>query len=183
MRTVRFFAVDEDLKTVLAAVEASMDLQYVTTRGFPRQTVDRYLKASDIPALSVADHESGGACQPYMVAPRGAELVPRRLTLVGGESIEAYDQFASDRVATLVAAGRWKPNVVLSGTFGTTHDSVDALRLVNLFRRETRKRFTRINAFWVGPAAMQAFEAGQRLAGAEQSPTLYDLRRVDCPGH
>jgi hypothetical protein len=177
MPTVRFFAVDEDLRAVLAAIEASMDLQYVTTRGFPRQTVDRYLRAADIPALSIATHESGGGCQPYLVAPRDAGLVPRRITLASGESVDAYDQFASDRVATLVAAGRWKPDVVLSGTFGTTHRSVDALRLVNLFRRETSKRFTRINAFWVGPAAERALDAGQRLAGAEQSPTLYDLRR------
>ena len=50
MMNVRFFAVDDDLRQVLAAVESRMDLQYVTTRGYPRQTVERYLRAADIPA-------------------------------------------------------------------------------------------------------------------------------------
>jgi hypothetical protein len=177
MMNVRFFAVDDDLRQVLAAVESRMDLQYVTTRGYPRQTVERYLRAADIPALSVATHESGGGCQPYLVGPRDATLVPRRLVLQDGTVVHAYDQFASDRVATLVAAGRWKPNVVLSGRFGTTHDSADSLRLVNAFRYQMKKTFTRINAFWVGPAALQAFEARQRLTGAEQSPAVYDLQR------
>ena len=177
MTAVRFFAVDDDLKQVLAAMESRMDLQYVTTCGFPRQAVECYFRAADIPALSVATHESGGACQPYLVGPRDAKLAPRRLVLEDGTAIHAYDQFASDRVATLVAAGRWKPNVVLSGSFDTTHDSADALRLVNSFRHQVKKAFTRINAFWVGPAALRAFEAGQRLAGAAQSPPLYDLQR------
>ena len=46
------------------------------------------------------------------------------------------------------------------------------------YRAVIKRRFTRINAFWVGPLALQGFRAGWRLTGAEQSPPEYDLGEI-----
>lgn len=178
MPTVNFFAAEQDLLDVLTRVEREIKLQYVASGLPPAYTVARYGKASEIPNLSVATHGSAAANTPYLVAASDAILVPRQVNLSNGISFDVYDQLANSGSATLVAGGVWGENVVLSGTFDTTHKTAEARRLVSVFAREIKRSFTKVRAFWVGPTALEALDCGARLAGAVQSPAQYDLRRT-----
>ena len=63
------------------------------------------------------------------------------------------------------------------GQIGTITGGAESLELFALVRKFVRKRFTRVQAYWVGPEAERMLDAGASLAISRKTPRGYHLRR------
>lgn len=178
MASIRFFALEEDVKMVLAEVESKNPLQYVETGVFPAASLGKlkvYENFFEISELGIATHESAVGCASFLVSARGLLIQPDFYILNNGTKSFAINELYNPEAVTFHAGGRWKKDIVLSGEIGTTHSTNGATKTLNAFRRVIKKRFKRVRAYWVGPKALEALREGQRLAIAEQTPREYDL--------
>ncbi len=71
----------------------------------------------------------------------------------------------------------WGDSVLLYGRFGTVSSHPDSVEILRELRRELRRRFDRIKAYYVGREAGQLLDRGARLTLAVQTPTTFDLSR------
>ena len=76
----------------------------------------------------------------------------------------------------LLPGARHESGAILYGRIATCSDSAASGKLFGLFKRAIGKRFRKINAFWVGPKAEEAWRQGARLTIGLASPQEYDLR-------
>ena len=178
MKTIRFYAIDDDLLDVLMEVEQRFDLQYVKAGTMPSSaglSMESYAKASEIPQLGRANHESASGCNAFLVFKKGSLIQRQAVTLEDGSEAFAINELLNQGAATLTPAGRWSDDVVLYGTFGSAHGTDDAKEILGAFEKALRRRFTKVKAYWLGPKALRALEEGKRLTLAAQTPRDFDL--------
>lgn len=175
MKQIRFFAVDDDLITVLAEVEQERNLQYVKAGVFPSVPAENYHSAEELPQISIATDDSAVNCDSFLVADSSTVIRPRSISLQSGRTNFCVDQLDNPDTVVLTPAGRWADVAVLYGTIATTSDSESSLKLVKAFEHTIKKHFTKVKAFWVGPNALKWLQEGKRLTIAIQSPKDFDL--------
>lgn len=178
MKTVRFFAIDDDILGALKEIEQGIALKYVKAGVFRMPeggALEVFESASEIPRLGYASHESASGCESFLVCKRDASIQKQRVTFDDGVDGFAINELLNQDAVTLTPAGLWMDNVVLYGTLGSAHGTEDATKLLKAFEKSLKRRFTKVKAFWVGPKALKALEEGKRLALAAQSPTDFDL--------
>ena len=178
MKVIRFFAVNDDIKEVLSEVETIMDLQYITAKGYPNTTVERYISGLEIPDIGYATHESASSSQPFLVAARDLIVKPRQVALNAGGSAISFDELLNQDAVTFTPSGRWGSDIVLYGTIGTAHGTEASMKIIKTFEQVFKKRFKKIKAFWVGPKALEELHDGKRLTIAAQSPKDFDLTQT-----
>lgn len=115
----------------------------------------------------------------YLVTVRGAEPVGREIELDSGGIRYAFDQLINPDSIELLPGARHESGAILHGRIATCSDSAVSGRLFGFFKRAIGKRFRKINAFWVGPKAEDAWRQGARLTIGLASPQEYDL----CESH
>ncbi|HEU4653050.1 MAG TPA: hypothetical protein VFS47_03640 [Steroidobacteraceae bacterium] len=175
MKVVRFFASNGDVLEVLREIEKSADLQYVRAGILPASFIDRFERAQDIPNLGRATHESAISSESFLVADKTLTLLPRNVSHNDGTTSFCLDQLNNPDAAVFTPAGNWGTDTVLYGTMGTASDSPASIKVVKLFERAIKKKFTKIKAYWVGPTAFTLLTQGRRLTIAVQSPRELDL--------
>jgi hypothetical protein len=167
--------VKEDLLQVLEAVESNGNVEYVRTGGqltAPSLTVVGHGK--DIPNLGKATSETGNFCDTFLVCKSELEIVPRSLRVLGQERF-FIDQLYNPNTVTLTPAGMWNPEILLAGRVATASDSQESQKLLKRFHSAFRRRFVKIDAYWVGHRALEVLQSGKRLTDAVQSPSECDL--------
>lgn len=175
MKQIRFFAVDDDLTTVLGEVELSYKLQYIKAGVFSVPEYEMYKTWGGLPNLSVATDESAIGCESYVVAESTAAIHVRSIALSSGKTNFCIDQLDNPDTVTLTPAGRWDDDVILYGVVGTASDATPSVELIKLFEKAFKKHFKKVKAFWVGPTAYALLTAGKTLTISTQSPKEFAL--------
>lgn len=161
---------------MMAAAEGRVALTYVEGGGIADAPRHRSFESgAGLPDLGKARHESAGACSHYFVFPRGAVVNFRRIDHASGGVTIVVDQFLNPDTVEFSPGGLWRENVLLHGRVATGYRSPETDKLMNAYRWAIKRHFTRVRAFWVGPAAMELLRRGARLTAAEQCPREYDL--------
>lgn len=175
MKQVRFFAVDDDLISILNDIEQHLKLQYVDAGVFPAPSYNTYQKGVELPRLGVANDESSVGCKSYLVAESISFIQVRPVVLRDGRTNFCIDQLDNPDSVIFTPAGKWDDDVVLHGLVGTASDSLPSIRLTKAFEAAFRKHFKKVKAFWVGPHALELLKAGKTLTIAAQSPKEFSL--------
>lgn len=175
MNRIAFFALPEDIRTVVEVVDGRQRLAYRLMGLFSAPDQEIYDRGVDIPMLGKADTPSAITCASYLVSRSGAPTSARPIPQDDGSTAYAIDQLWNPDTVVFSPAGVWNGQIVLSGRVDATSDSPIALGLMKLFVSTITRRFTKVRAFHVGDKALTWLNAGKRLTGAEQSPTAFDL--------
>lgn len=178
MSQLHFFALKADLLPVLEAIDAARQLQYVLTGNFESPELMAVLSDAEIPGLGSADSDAAVSCASYLVCERRQSIEVRRVEGRNGRTRYCVDQLANPDTVTFTPAGLFSDEVVLCGRVATAYQTDRTRALMKLFSAAIKARFSKVNAFQVGPAAMAWLDAGKRLTMARQSPPDFDLRDV-----
>ena len=173
-----FHATAEDLLPVLVSVETKHAIVYTPFGHFYEPRVDHYHTARDLPTLfQPQPYESAVAGPTYLITEAGTEVVFEQLSRYEGRDRWSVDQLANPDSTVLRHGGLFKENILLQGEIRTAYKTTVAQRLQRAFDTAIRKHFVKIQAFYVGPAAVALLDSGCRLTAAEQCPPEFDLRR------
>lgn len=170
-----FYALSEDLVALVRAVEVEGALDYVETGVFSTRTVHRLTSALDIRRLGEATGDSAAHCDTYLVTLPGLPIETRRIELTAGGLRYAIDQLINPDTITFSPAGAHGKGLIIHGRAGTASDTAISSDLMKRFRKELRRQFRKVKAFYVGPEAYKAFLSGTRLTLSTQTPREFDL--------
>jgi len=175
MKRILFYALKEDLLPVLREFESANSLKYVRTGLFQTDNYRTIEHGEQIVDLGRATADSANLSESFLVCRRDA-LVRVRPVTGGAVQRFAVDQLWNPDTVILTPAGLWNNEVILNGRLGTISDHPSAQLLMRRFNGAIRKSFTKVNAFWVGPKALDYLKDGKRLTVAVQSSREFDLR-------
>jgi hypothetical protein len=178
MKRIPFFALKDDILSVLEAVERGGPLQYVRTGNQLRPDFETFLRGADIPNLGVANRETGSSCDSFLVTRTTVPIGIRSLKGANGLQRYLMDQLLNPDTVGLTPAGRWGEDIILEGIVGTASDSPASQELMRKFNSAFKKSFTKVQGRFVGPQALALFKAGKRLTQAAQSPPEFDLTPI-----
>lgn len=168
-----FFACGDDLRELLADVESRCPLKYTILDSRARGGATVFDRGDLIPHLGIATGDQSVSPVAYLVSDANEVPIARRT----GAS-EGFDQLMNPNTVEFRPGGEWANRTLISGRVATASDSEMSAKLMKLFRAAIKRRFTRVNAFAVGPRALALLDQGWRLTCAVQSPPLYDLHRL-----
>jgi len=175
MTQTLFYALAEDLAVLIKEVESVGSLHYLETGVFPAANVDRLKSALEIPQLGEATSDSGISSRAYLATLPSDSIELRRILLSSGNVAYAVDQLVNPDTVTFRPGGQRGVNSILHGMVGTVSDTDTSMNIMKRFRRAIRKRFRKVKAFYVGPAANEGLLQGMRLTQSLQSPPEFDL--------
>ncbi|HOX07365.1 MAG TPA: hypothetical protein PK280_13260 [Planctomycetota bacterium] len=177
LRQIHFFALKEDILPVLEVVEAQGALKYVLTGNFTKPGLEVYSCGAELPDLGRPTSGSATGCASFLVTGSATPVNVRPIEASDGTTRYCVDQLINSDVVGFSSGGLWSEDIVLPGRVSTVWDSDASQGLMKRFKAALRKRFTRVQAFLVGPAALKLLDAGKRLTSGAQCPREYDLRR------
>lgn len=173
-RGLHIYATKRDLIELIEPVEGQLEVRY-TERGHARHGEPKvYDSVTQLPDLGIATSESASTCRGYLVHDRRARLKVRP---VGTDGRFSIDQLENPDTVSFGPGGVLGDDILLFGRFATVELLEFSTQFMKAIRSSARKRFERIQAFYVGPEAAQMLDQGKRLTAAAQSPREYDLRR------
>ncbi len=179
MKSIHFFALNEDLLALLEIVESKGALKYTHMGNFPGHEIKDGPRVFDtgagIPNLGIAYADSSTTCERFLVCEQGMPIKLRCLKGVDGGERVCVDQLANADSVVFLSGGIRNEDIVLKGYIGTASDSKISQALMKRFHAAIKKTFSKVKAFYVGPKALTLLESGKRLTGSVQSPREYDL--------
>lgn len=174
---VSFFATKSDLESLLRAIESSRKLVFVKTGLFDSPSIEpiySLLTVSDLGCMNVGD-QNQSAC--YLAASREINIVVRPVPQRRGGVKYAVDQLANPLTIYFRTGGSFGEGILIAGHMGVASDNPFSIELFQLFYKEARRQFSKIQSSYVGKEAVELFDKGWRLTAYSKSPTLYDLKR------
>jgi hypothetical protein len=175
---VSFFALRDDLLSVLEEVESKSQPVYTLAKLYPSPTVRQFERASNITQLGIAAGEQTTLCDSYLITDAGLEIHSAEIRRWDGSVVYSVDQSLNPESVMLTAAGKWREGIIIAGNISSVSNTSISHAWMRKCRASIKRRFTRINAFWVGPSALQSWKSGCRLTIAQQSPPEYDLKEI-----
>ena len=175
MKQILFFALKDDLVSMIDAAEAIEALKYVRVGNYTNPEIQALNSALDIPDLGRASSGTASTSASYLVCKRDTPVNARPVATAGGASRFPVDQLVNPDSVVFTPAGIWTDEILLHGRLATVSDTAPAQELMKLFNSVVRKRFTKVRAFYVGPQALTWLQAGKRLTISDQSPREFDL--------
>lgn len=173
-KRISFFATKSDLERALSLME-KRPIRYALTGAFPTPELQVWNTYRELPDLGRADGPQTNLCATYLVADKDLKIAVGRVPQWDGGLMYFVDQQANPETITMTPAGCWGDSLVIAGVLGTASNSKASQSLMRLTAASIKKSFTRVHAYWVGPAALSLLRAGHRLTIAEQSHSEFDL--------
>ena len=175
MTQLQFFATKSDMETLLGTLEDRISLKYVAFGDSDGLGAVTYERGSDLPRLGYARSESAG--DHYLMVAKQESVVVRPVELRDGTKRYVVDQLANPKSVVLSPGGIWGDDVLLYGRFATVSEEREAQAIMRRASHALRKKFRRIRAAWVGPAAEICLDAGRRLTVSACASREFDLVR------
>jgi hypothetical protein len=172
-----FFALPDDLLGVFKQVEARRPVSFVLTGLFETAEFAVFHSGAELPTLRSAASRQSVECPTYLVMPASASVNVRPVPQRKGGVRYAIDQLDNPDTTTLTHGGLHTANVLISGRVATVSTTPIGRQLQAAFSNAIGKLFGRVNAFYVGPRAMELLRGGCRLTQNALSPAEYDLQR------
>ncbi|MET3493473.1 hypothetical protein [Variovorax boronicumulans] len=173
-----FFALPGDLLLVFDAVESKAAVSYTLAGIFDTPDVTSVHAGRALPSLRVPAAASSIDCATYLVMPADVAVQVRPIPTSLGATRFAIDQLLNPASVTLSHGGFDVNMTLISGRVATASDALQARRLQSAFANAIGRLFERVNAYWVGPMAMEHFQRGGRLTHNASSPSEYDLAQA-----
>lgn len=175
-RQIYFYALRDDILSVLNFVEEKTTIKYVTAGISNTRKLEAYDHGVDIPSLGHATSERGVSSTSFLVTKAN---VPVEFREVSGTGVTYLfvDQLINPDTVVLTPSGLWGEDTILSGRVATASNTSIARGLMKHFSSGFKKHFFRVKAFLVGRQAMEFLNTGKRLTIALQSPREFDLRK------
>jgi hypothetical protein len=169
-KQLHFFAEIEDIKQILASVEASDNIQYCEAGIFNSFDVPLYSSYTEMPSLGYVESGDWNHNKFYAVYPKGYEIKKREVPLKKGGINYAIYQDNNPPTIILKLGGIFKDGVMIAGSIGTISDDSFSINLFNKYRNLIKKSFTKIGTFYLGSNAKKKLENGWRLVTNDRSP-------------
>jgi hypothetical protein len=173
---LRFFATGEDLRPLFAAIETSLDLQYVECGLFDQECRPFFSSLSGLPGLGNAKTGDANGEAAYLVSLATAIVKVRIVPQRRGGTKYAVDQLVNPATIVVRPGGQYSDSALIGGMVGTIHKDPTAKGLYKAFSVKIRKNFTSVRGNWVGAFALRILESGGRLTDSISFPREYDLR-------
>jgi len=170
-----FFALPDDLFPVFEAVEGKTAVSYTLAGIFDTPDLSSVHTGQALPSLNLPASGSSVNCATYLVTPVDVAVQVRPIPTAFGPTRFAIDQLFNPVSVTLIHGGFDANLTLISGRVATASGVPQAVRLQSAFTNAIGKLFKRVNAYWVGPKAMEHFQRGGRLTHNASSPSEYDL--------
>jgi hypothetical protein len=177
-RRIGFFATGDDMAGLLSTFETSRPCQYTLCGLFLEREPKTARSHKEIPDLGIATHPTSAANPTYLVSLDGETIAIREVKQKAGGVRFAIDQLMNENTVALTPGGRYGNDVLLAGQIGTASTSPQSRALCKILANLVRQRFSKVNAFYLGSEALNAWKAGARLTIAVQSPPEFDLRKL-----
>jgi hypothetical protein len=174
-KQILFFALQEDILSVLEIVETGGPIKYARMGG-QFDTLKTFNAGAEIPQLGRASSDSSISCESFLVAHRETPIQLRFLEKVNNRQRFAVDQLLNPDTIALTPGGLWDEETVLNGRAATVSESQRSEDLMKRFQAAIKKNFRKIKTFYVGPQAYTLLEQGKRLTISAQSPREFDLK-------
>lgn len=169
-KSIHFFATNDDLSTVLDAVEARHQISYVECGLF-----DDPVRPSFSSFRSLPEPLAQGSSEQFLVLFRRSACNVRAVAQRRGGLKYAVDQQANPGTVALKPGSEFDGSVLVAGSVGTIHADEGAFRLMETFAAEFKQQFNPVKGIWVGPEAKRRLDIGARLTMAVGSPKECDL--------
>lgn len=185
MKSIRFYAVNNDLTEVIADVEKKFSLKYILMGVYSRDELDKlpiYNSGNDIPGLSHADYPDSSGCRSYLILKAEDQVKIRKIILKTGGEKYAVDQLFNPESIVLRHGGWWDSEHILFGTLSLVDSNAKSKTILSEFRKFIGKRFVKVNAFSVGFEALAELKKGTRLCVGVKSPVELDLKLSNPAG-
>ncbi|CAN5771384.1 hypothetical protein BH24ACI3_BH24ACI3_11780 [soil metagenome] len=181
-KEVAFFAIENDLDSVLETIEKEFDLKYVKSGSFEKREATIYSSFAEIPNLGFT--EAGdwvGSDHRFLVMPKNASVTLEAVSQESGGVLFFVDPEGNPDSIELTVNGIYtrKEGVIVAGRIATVSVSAFASSLYKSLSLKIKKRFERIGGYYVGQNAVERLKAGWRLVQIEKSPREYDLVYTD----
>mgnify|MGYP001199456022 CR=1 FL=1 len=177
-RETVFFAIEDDLFSILEAVEQEYEIEYVVMGRFETDDCKKYDTFKKIPKFGLTDHGDWVTSEHrYLIKAKDTALNIEEFMLSRGGVVYLIDQKLNTDTVVFVPNGVYTRNekVIVAGRLSTISDSKLSLAIYKPLSSKIRKKFDRIGAFYVGPKAKEKLKDGWRLVQSVKSPNEYDL--------
>ena len=172
------FATRGDVLALLGSVEETRAIQYVLVGLFDREPPIVATAAHEIENLGIAQSGDQNLVPAFLVQDPKSKVNVRRIPQRRGGVKYAIDQLKNPKSVVISAGGEYREEALIAGQIGTVSSDKDSLALLDVFAYELRKRFIKIQAYWVGKCAARALESGLRLTANITAPKEADLSRA-----
>jgi|SRR5882672_6636406 len=173
-----FFATADDLLPVFEIVESTSRLCYTATGLFETPRQESFVFGSTLPTLRQPAAEQSASCATYLVTPAEVAVNVRPVQQRAGGTLFAVDQLTNPDSVTFTHGGLFTSEILISGRIATVSSTVKAKVIQSVFSKAIGKLFSRVQSFYVGPAALELLLKGHRLTHSANSPREYDLVRA-----
>lgn len=173
-----FFAISDDLDSILKEVEKEFDIEYVEMGSFETNKAVRYFSFSEIANFGFTEYgDWAGPDHRYMIVRRNAAVRIREVAQLNGGVRFLVDPMKNPDSIELTTKGIYakKENVIVAGRTGMVSETSFASSMYKALSSKIKKKFKRIGVFYVGPKAEERLREGWRLVQIEKSPKKYDL--------
>src|ERR1700741_2067101 len=123
MKQIHFFALKEDIISVLGAAERSGQLKYVRMGQSTKDDFECYERGADIRNIGIASTDSASSGGSFLVANRETPINLRTVSTGRGGAVSLIDQLVNPDTVTFDPGGLWDGNIVISGRVATVSDS------------------------------------------------------------
>jgi len=176
-RSLQIHATRSDWLECLAAAEAGRPLAYTLTGLFEEPVLSTFHGVASVPDFGIAKHGNTVLESGFLVHDVGSVIQIRDVPQRNASIRYAVDQLVNPTTIGVRPGGLFGDNVVIAGQLGTASDDPISSELFRLVARSVKKLFTKIKAYWVGPAAVEILDAGGKLSVSSETDPLYDLCR------
>lgn len=173
-----FFAIDNDLHSILEEIESVFNMDYVKMGSFETNVAIRYSSFLEIPNLGFTEHgDWAGSDHHYMIIPNDCVLRVREVPQRKGGVRFLVDPMKNPASIELTTNGIYtrKENIIVAGRTATASEDPFSVALYKSLSSKIKKKFKRIGGYYVGPKAEEKLREGWRLVQIENSPKEYDL--------
>lgn len=176
-KSLYFFATSEDLLEWLSSVKQADRVSYFEAGVFESPDFARFDSAASIPDLGYARAGDQVRESRYLVQYKDVPIEVRPIPQRSGYTRYAIDQLQNPASVVFQPGGSYGDSVIIAGSLGTATTDEQSLALFRSFATRLKSSFTKVQSFWVGPAAQDLWSRGVRLTASLASPRDYDLKR------
>ncbi len=173
-KQIEFFAIGEDLSSVLVAVASDFSFRLATLS--PGGAQCELWTPAEVPDLSVARHGSQTQERVFLLVRPDVSVATRTVELRRGGKLLALDQRSHPESVFLRPGGTFE-GIVIAGQVGTIADSQWGLGLYGAFSKVLRSNFKKVKSYLVGREAIRVLDGGGRLTTDINGQPGFDLCR------
>lgn len=186
---VYHYATKADYEPVIADVAEHLSVKYTVDEWLIMPNFRVYLSPLEAPDFGISTVPFYAGVKNFLVLPEDAELpfklmterqVPEKYGFFFRNAEEASNyRWGCFRPCGFHKSEQWGEGL-LEGWVATNSGHADSLAIFNAFRKSIKKRFEyfRFSGVYVGPEAVQYFEAGGRLNQDLRLPRESDVKRA-----